>query len=399
MMTDARRGAIAAFAAVALLAGAAIVARGRDLGEHATQTRAFMPPTPKRNPGRSTPLTYTLHLGCESDDLIAKHPTFFNGEYRDIVEARIVHHNYHVNAGVGTASFFEWDHGLVMEEVNLQTGDLKTFVLTTNKINYEYGFALKNSAGKVLYEIGKVRESPLEGDCVYNFGGYRNRVITTDWRRSTDLGFIDATFGRCAANCMPGDPANPWDWDEEAKRKGSNMMKKYPPTGLNGQFIMYGVNNGGICTMNLHTQRGDCDDILTHFDPRPKTSSFITDNQRCNVWQGQYETLPWKTAEMGSVQENDNTRWKFTFQYHTDGLNILLNDEYYHKYAWDAQDGGYNTISYIQIEFLRDKHYRQGVAFHDPESSEPDRSATHGCTLLALMPPRTPLGAAAFEQP
>ena len=177
------------------------------------------------------------------------------------------------------------------------------------------------------------------------------------------------------------------------------MMKKYPPTGLNGQFLMYGVNNGGICTMNLHTQRGDCDDILTHFDPRPKTNSFITDNLRCDRWQGQYETLPWITAEMGSVYENDNTRWKFTFQYHTDGLNILLNDEFYHKYAWDAQDGGYNTISYIQIEFLQDKHYRQGVTFHDPESSEPDRSGTHGCTLLALMPPRTPLGAAAFEQP
>lgn len=47
MMTDARRGAIAAVAAVALFAGAAVVARGRDIGGHATATRNYMPPKPK----------------------------------------------------------------------------------------------------------------------------------------------------------------------------------------------------------------------------------------------------------------------------------------------------------------------------------------------------------------
>lgn len=187
--------------------------------------------------------------------------------------------------------------------------------------------------------------------------------------------------------------------DDAAKDKGSALMKKHPPKGLGGQFIMYGVNRDGVCTMNLHTERGTCDDILTHFDPRPKQNQFITDNKRCNRWQSQYRTFPWKTADLGSVQENDDTRWKFTFQYHTDGLNILLNDVYYGKYAWDSQDGGYNSVSYIQIEYLYDKHYRQGTPWNDPESSEPYRSATHGCKLLALMPPRTPLGAAAFQEP
>lgn len=117
---------------------------------------------------------------------------------------------------------------------------------------------------------------------------------------------------------------------------------------------------------------------------------------------GHYARSTSRTLLTGRAQLehfNDNTRWKFTFQYHRDGLNILLNEKFYHKYKWNIQDGGYNTISYIQIEFLQDKHHRQGVKWADPESSEPARSGTHGCTLLALMPPRTPLGAAAFDEP
>jgi len=395
---DERRFIFLAVVALALVAALALAARGRETVQ-TSETRRYMPPAPKCAAGTSTPLTYTLHLGCESADLKSKYPKFFSGEYRDIVEARLVFHNYDVVNQRGEGSFFEWDEGLVMKDDNLQPGDLKTFTVTTNKINYEYGFALKNKDGDILYEIGENGVSPLEGDCVYGFGKYRNRVITTDWKRATDLGFIDITFGQCSANCMPGDPSNPWDWPAEAKKQGSQMMKKYPPKGLNGQFIMYGENKGGICTMNLHTQRGTCDDILTHFDPRPKDNQFITDNQRCKRWQGQYETMPWKKTDMGSTLENDNTRWKFTFQYHKDGLNILLNEKFYHKYKWSIQDGGYNTVSYIQIEFLQDKHHRQGVKWADPESSEPSRSGTHGCTLLALMPPRTPLGAAAFDEP
>ena len=400
MPPESRRGALSFLTALAVVAvGAVLFARERDPMQLEAVKKA-MPPAPKRAAGTSTPLTYTLHLGCESDDVIAKYPSFFGGDYTEnIVEARIVFHNYNVRSRKGSNKFFKWKHGLVMNKVNLQTADSLTFELTTNKINYEYGFALMNKDGQVLYEIGKKGESLLEGDCAYAFGPYRNRVITSDWKRAKDLGFIDATFGRCAANCMPGDVNNPWDWDATLKDKGSTLMKNHPPTGLGGQFIMYGVNRDGICTMNLHTQRGTCDDILTHFDPRPKENRFITDNKRCDQWQGQLQEITWKAPDLGSVQENDETKWKFTFQYHTDGLNVLLNDVYYTKYQWNSQDGGYNTISYIQIEYLNDKHFRQGTPWADPESSEPHRSGTHGCRLLALMPPRTPLGAAAFQEP
>lgn len=361
-----------------------------------------MPPTPKRNPGKSTPLTYTLHLGCESAALKAQHPNFFSGDYSSIVEARLVHHNYDVNTGLGTSDFFQWDKGLPMTSINLQTGDLKTFELNTNAINYEYGFALKNAQGEILYEIGENGVAPLDGHCSFTFGGkWTNRVVTRDWRNSTTLGFIDRVFGSCNENCMPGDVDNPWSWSEEAKALGSAQIRSYPPTGLNGQFMMFGENKNGICTMNLHTQRGTCDDTLVHFDPRPKTNTFITDNLRCGQWQSQYEVIDWDAAELGSVRENDETKWKFVFQYHTDGLNILLNGDFYHKYGWDSQDGGYNTVSYIQIEYLNDKHYRQGEHWEDPGVSASDlhRAGRHGCTLVALMPPRTPLGAEAFDEP
>lgn len=396
--------------AIALVGGGALLAlsswrsSGGILVQKTGVETGIHPPRPKRNPGKSTPLTYTLHLGCENSDLIAKHPNFFSGDYSSIVEARLVYHNYDVRSPTGGSSsgFFEWDKGLKMNSINLQTGDLKTFEITTNKINFEYGFALKNAQGHILYEIGEDNKSPLDdAECTYTFGKYRNRVVTHDWKAAETLGFIDHVFGSCKENCLPGDVNDPWSWSEEAKALGSAQIRSYPPTGLNGQFMMFGENKNGICTMNLHTQRGTCDDILIHFDPRPKTNTFITDNQRCGVWQSQYEVIDWDTAELGSVQENDETKWKFVFQYHTDGLNILLNGDFYHKYGWDSQDGGYNTVSYIQIEYLNDKHYRQGEHWEDPgvSASDLDRAGRHGCTLVALMPPRTPLGAEAFDEP
>ena len=373
--------------ALGALGALALTTRGAWKGQDATLEEAlrYMPPYPQNPPGAGTPITYTLHVGCESSRVRSYNPTFWNS---DIVEARIVRHNY------PGGKFFEWDDGLVMTNLaNLQPGDTKTFELQTNQLNYEYGFALKNANGDIHYEVGAMGTGPIsgsEGNCTTAFGKWHNRIITNDYKRSEYLGFVDATFGECNANCMPANPDSPWDWSDTDKAKATQVMKTQPPKGLNARFMMFGQNSGGICTLNLHTQRGTCDDILVHFDPRPKTNNFITDNLRCGVWQGQYVYLPWSDEKMGSVNENDDTRWKFVFQYHTDGLNIELNGEQYAKYAWNSQDGGYNTVSYIQIEFDNRKHYRQGAGY--PLGS-------HGCSLVAMMPPRTPLGAAAFTPP
>ena len=362
----------------------------------------LMPPEPKRAPGQSTPITYTLHVGCESAGIKAKYPNFFNNGAK-IVEARLVYHNFDIATKKGAKGFFEWDAGIPMPAINLQPGDTNTFSVRTNMVNYEYGYAIKNSNGDIAYEIGDEDNHGFEDQsCLYGFGKWRNRVITRDARNSTTLGFVDAIFATCnKENCMPGDPEDPWSWDAGARERGSDLMKTNPPKGLNGQFMMFGVNKGGICTMNLHTQRGTCDDTMVHFDPRPKENRFITDNSRCGKWQGQYEILPWKNSEMGSVKENDNTKYKFIFQYHKDGLNILLNGKFYHKYGWSRQDTGYNSVSYIQVEFLNDKHYRQGQFYPKwkQRAAVAGREATHECTLVALMPPRTAIGAAAFDDP
>lgn len=382
-------------ATLGALLGACAVARATWFGDGATlrASRWTMPPYPNGMPGTGTAMTHTLHVGCESARVKSFNPSFWTSE---IVEARIVKHDYDTDNGRSGASFFKWEDGLVMNNLNnLQPGDTATFELQTNDLNYEYGYALKNANGDIHYEIGTVDAAPLggaTGTCTTGFGKYHNRIITHDWNRSEALGFIDATFGECKPNCMPENPDSPWDWSAEDRAKATQVMKTQPPTGLNARFMMFGVNSGGICTLNLHTQRGSCDDILVHFDPRPKTNNFITDNLRCGVWQGQYVYLPWSTSEMGSTQENDDTRWKFVFQYHTDGLDIELNGEHYAKYAWNSQDGGYNTVSYIEIEFDNRKHYRQG-------SSVGGHLGAHGCSLVAMMPPRSPLGAAAFTPP
>jgi hypothetical protein len=143
--------------ALIALGALALTTRGAWKGEDATleKARRRMPPYPQNPPGTGTPITYTLHVGCESSRVRSYRPTFWNS---DIVEARIVRHNY-----PGGTKFFEWSDGLVMNDLaNLQPGDTKTFELQTNRVNYEYGFALKNADGHIHYEVGErvLRRSP-----------------------------------------------------------------------------------------------------------------------------------------------------------------------------------------------------------------------------------------------
>ena len=76
-------------------------------------------------------------------------------------------------------------------------GEQGKFVLTTNQVNFEYGFAIMNAAGKVLYEIGGA-ESPIWGAMCKDaqmYGSYWNRVMVGLKLQTTGPG---GAWCRCA---------------------------------------------------------------------------------------------------------------------------------------------------------------------------------------------------------
>ena len=354
---------------------------------------------PRKPSGKRSPITYTLHMGCESDALKSAFPDFF-GAGATITEVRIVHHNYN------TGAFFEWHDGIVMQASNLFPGDTSTWTATTAELNWEWGFALKNSNGEVLREIGpnkynsaKIRDLPdkvltASDSCVTSHGGYINRIITIDALRHTErspAGFVDFTFGACRESCAP--EGEPHRWTQAERNLMTNVLEAQPPRGLGFSYMMYGWNNLGVCTMNLKANRSPpddpdrvCNDYVIHFDPRPMNFDnprFITDDKRCEDWQYAYapandQSWWWKTDKLGPVEENDpNFEWRIDFKYTAPGLEIRMgaNREYYNIFPWSG-DSGVDAITDIILGFNANYH-RSGV----PGT----------CYLSAVWPERVPV--------
>jgi hypothetical protein len=99
-----------------------------------------------------------------------------------------VYHNYR------GSDFFSSDRGVAMSPV---AGNPRRFTVTTNKVNYEYGFELTNSRGQVVRDIGLPGSTTTEymAPCTAHFG-YRNRLVT---------GSTTAVFGSCASECPAGE--------------------------------------------------------------------------------------------------------------------------------------------------------------------------------------------------
>ena len=368
-----RRALVASIAAVSLLgaavargsasAGGATVARALGAGKDADATTYARRESARRARasalgyfkrtrvlprGASPTLTYTLHLGCENAE---------GGFFDDVQEARIVRHDYGDHE-----HFFEWERGIKMRRVNLFPGDTGTFSVDTDAVDWEWGFAVKNSRGEIRYEIGKKRDgAPLGGNdvCANTFGEYTNRIIGWDSRRTSEPGYVDYVFGSCARNCIP--TGDPFSWSPAEQSKNTAKMLANPPKGLGSAFKMYGVAGKAWCTINIHTQRGASDDIMMVFNPRSRNSETIMDiatgckpavtdpNGECN-WAGYRESVPWNDAEMGTVQSTDmNKHWMFEFTYVADGMDITLNGKPFYTYKWRSSDGGYDSVSYIQM--------------------------------------------------
>jgi len=113
-----------------------------------------------------------------------------------------VKHNY------GSHSFFKKEEALPMTRVGL-----RKWTLTTNEVNYEYGFMLGNENGDLLREIGpwytNDRESVLSpsvgmNNCTVTFGQYRNRLVPQE----NNNGQVKACFASCSEECdLPNAPS------------------------------------------------------------------------------------------------------------------------------------------------------------------------------------------------
>ena len=319
--------------------GASAVKRARAIEHHPREhvalgesiASALGYPKPILPTGNAPMVNYFLHLGCEDDIVKQRSGDFWNYE---ITEARLVYHNYE------SAGFFKWEKGIPMTKSNIYPGDSQTWSVDTNVPDWEYGFALMNARGEILYEIGDNTmgdDAPSEiaplfqqKECTNEYGRHHNRMAPIDVARSERPGYVDATFGSCKRDCvLKGDP---WEWSEADQERMTLVMERNPPKGVGSSFIMYGTNSPGMCTMNLYADAAcgiATDDILMHQDPRPTQSKIIFDFMTCNRWTGDYSgwrTQSWSAIpELGPASENGNPaeyKWKYTYEYKTNGLQV-----------------------------------------------------------------------------
>ena len=131
--------------------------------------------------------TFTVDASCPSEKVRSKDREFWS-EPLTITEAKVVYHNYR------GSDFFTSRRGVVMSPV---AGNPRKFTVTTNKVNYEYGFELTNSRGQVARDIGLPGSSTSQymWECTAHFG-FRNRLVT---------GSTTRVFGTCESECPAGE--------------------------------------------------------------------------------------------------------------------------------------------------------------------------------------------------
>ena len=141
--------------------------------------------------GAKTPTTFKLYTQCKPD-----HVKKLGGEFwfESLAGAYLVRHNY------GSRSFFKKDKRLRMQRAELEDG-VYGYTLTTDQVDWEYGFELENSNGNTFLEIGKVNKhhpTLLQREsCAQRYGEYFNRVLTTEENPNT----VSYVFGNCTTEC------------------------------------------------------------------------------------------------------------------------------------------------------------------------------------------------------
>jgi hypothetical protein len=150
-----------------------------------TRWKSWGLPPEMTNPAPT--MTFKLHTACKPQAVRDAYAEFFLDGTK---EAYIVRHNF------GDAGFFKPTEALKMNIVDISDSEIG-FQLTTNEVNWEWGFALKNvDTGEWAYEIGTEGTPLAFENCTQRYGEYFNRALT----REEDA-TMEYVFGSCATDC------------------------------------------------------------------------------------------------------------------------------------------------------------------------------------------------------
>ena len=152
--------------------------------------------------------TFTVDVGCVDASVRSQNANFFSYGAQ-IVGAKLVRHN------LDSKEFFEYEDAISMT-LSHEDAYQKQFTVTTDEVDFEYGFALVNSRGDHLYEIGadsaplreqwhRLERDPEHDNCVQKYGDFYNRVRTMDKSPTT----VTFRWGSCEAQCEPPSPPPP----------------------------------------------------------------------------------------------------------------------------------------------------------------------------------------------
>ena len=300
--------------------------------------------------------TYFLHTECitHARDV---NPGFF-ADGKTLEKAFIVRHN------LGSGNFFPVEGGLEMTKVTPEmTGwefgwESDRFVLETDQVDNEWGFALVNSANEVFYEIGGGPEAPLWGQTCPDLvvfanenSEFHNRLVP----REANPQRHEYIFGSCETRC----PYVPIDqWPQEKIDRESALLKASPPNTLGSSFTMYGTAGTGVCTANLLAG----EDIMFHLNPRDwrQGSALVMDawykSRGLTYGRPEYfRSLPYKFGPTGD--RSSTFKWRVKFTYKVGYFDIVFCTDWYDDdtcepyttYNYGNGDDGYKYITRLQV--------------------------------------------------
>jgi len=167
---------------------AEIALLGRREGHWKPKNGVMLPAPPKRyeRAGRRAPTTFRLYTQCKPTEVKREGGEFW---FSAIEAAYLLRHNYR------SPHFFDNARKIRMERKELGDG-IYGYEVTTNRVDWEYGFELANARGEKFREIG--HDTILQRErCTVRYGKYFNRHMTYHKGEST----VGAVFGDCDEVC------------------------------------------------------------------------------------------------------------------------------------------------------------------------------------------------------
>jgi len=237
---------------------------------------------------------YILRTRCVPESLKSANPTFF-GAGANLTGAFVTRHN------LGSDSFFPaYERGMVMTPVTYDmTGyewdwEEGRFALEVPEgaLDNEWGFALQNAAGEVLYENGGDAASPLWGSTCRDI--IRWDSPTKQWFNRfmgrEDTRKIEYVFGGCDNTC-PERSFN--DWSDFQREVATKEVMDNTPNEVGSEFTMYGYAGDGVCQFDIlvpgHYDPNDqySQNRILHFAPADRRDYVHTNARKDHHWSGE----------------------------------------------------------------------------------------------------------------